>query len=158
LPHATDQKNKSFLVLFFKKEPLASFLRCKQRSASFVPPRLFRAPARNTHADNQGRLQIMIHVLAIITTKPGKRAEVLAAMAQNIPAVRAEAGCIEYGPVVDAEGLGNATFGPDTFVVVEKWESPEALSAHGQAPHMAAYAAKVADLLAERAIHVLRPA
>jgi hypothetical protein len=26
LPHGTDQKSKSFLVLFFKKEPLAYFL------------------------------------------------------------------------------------------------------------------------------------
>ena len=44
----------------------------------------------------------MIHVLAVITTKPGKRAEVLAAFHANMPAVHAEAGCIEYGPVIDA--------------------------------------------------------
>ena len=54
----------------------------------------------------------MIHVLAIITTKPGKRADVLAAFHRNIPNVHAEAGCIEYGPVVDAEGLGRWRSGP----------------------------------------------
>jgi quinol monooxygenase YgiN len=42
-------------------------------------------------------------------------------------------------------------------MVVEKWDSMEALKAHAAAPHMAAYAAKVKDLLAKRAIHILSP-
>jgi len=46
----------------------------------------------------------MIHVIAIITAKPGKRDELLAAFRANMPAVHAEAGCIEYGPALDAEG------------------------------------------------------
>src|ERR1700689_234851 len=100
----------------------------------------------------------MIHVLAFITTKPGKRAEVLEAFHKNIPNVHAEAGCIEYGPVVDAEGIGQVAFGPDTFVVVEKWESLEALGAHAKSAHMAAYAAEVSELIANRAVHILRPA
>ena len=45
--------------------------------------------------------------------------------------------------------------GPDTFVVIEKWASLEALKAHAAAPHMAAYGAKTRDLLASRVIHVL---
>jgi quinol monooxygenase YgiN len=97
----------------------------------------------------------MIHVLAIVTTHPGRRAEVLAAFHANMPAVHAEAGCIEYGPVVDAEGLGSAKFGPDTFVVIEKWESAEALAAHAKSPHMAAYGAKTKEMIASRAVHVL---
>ena len=100
----------------------------------------------------------MIHVLAIITTKPGKRDEVLAAFRANMPAVHAEAGCIEYGPVIDAEGGAGAKFGADTFVVVEKWESLDHLKAHGASPHMAAYAAKTRDLLANREIHICQPA
>jgi quinol monooxygenase YgiN len=100
----------------------------------------------------------MIHVLAMITTKPGKRAEVLEMFRANVPAVHAEAGCIEYGAAFDAEGLGQATFGPDSFVVIEKWESPEALAAHAASPHMKAYGAKTKDLIAARAIHVLTPA
>ena len=35
----------------------------------------------------------MIHVVAVITAKPGKREEVLAAFRANVPAVRAEKGC-----------------------------------------------------------------
>jgi len=102
----------------------------------------------------------MIHVLAFITARPGRRDDILAAFRDNMAAVRAEAGCLGYEPVVDA-GAGSggfASFGPDTFVVIEKWASMEALQAHAAAPHMKAYAARVKDLTANRAIHVLEPA
>jgi len=101
----------------------------------------------------------MIHVIAIITTKPGKRDEVLQHARANVPAVHAEKGCIEYGAAVDADGLGSfqTKLGPDTYIVVEKWESTDALKAHGAAPHMAAFAAKTRDLIASRVIHVLSP-
>lgn len=101
----------------------------------------------------------MIHVLAIITARPGMRGEILNNFHANMPAVHAEKGCIEYGPAVDAEGVGaiQTKLGPDTFVVVEKWESIEALKAHAAAPHMAAYAAKTRDMIASRVIHVLSP-
>jgi quinol monooxygenase YgiN len=102
----------------------------------------------------------MIHVIAVITTRPGQRASVLALFNANVPAVRAEKGCIEYGAAVDAEPAlkFQAVFGADTFLVIEKWESAEALKAHAAAPHMAAYAAKTKDLVAERKIHILQPA
>ena len=102
----------------------------------------------------------MVHVLAIITAKPGMRDAILKEFRANMPAVHAEQGCIEYGPAVDAEGMGRiqTPLGPDTFVVIEKWESLDALKAHGAAPHMAAYAAKTKDLLVSRVIHVLTPA
>lgn len=102
----------------------------------------------------------MIHVVAVITARPGQREAILEAFRANMPAVHAEAGCIEYGPTIDAEGIGGfqTKFGPDSFVVIEKWESIEALKAHAAAPHMAAYAAKVKDLIASRVIHVLSPA
>lgn len=100
----------------------------------------------------------MIHVLAIITAKPGKRSEILGHFHANIPAVHAEAGCVEYGPAVDAPGFPVATpVGPDTFVVIEKWDSLDHLKAHAAAPHMAAYGAKTKDLIASRVIHVLAP-
>ena len=100
----------------------------------------------------------MIHVLAIITAKPGMRERVLEAFRANMPAVHAEEGCIEYGPAVDADGPPFQTkLGPDTFVVIEKWASLEALKAHAAAPHMAAYGAKVKEFLASRVIHILAP-
>lgn len=99
----------------------------------------------------------MIHVIAIITAKPRQRGAILEIFNANLPAVRAEAGCIEYGPVIDVDGADPA-FGPDTFVVVEKWESMAALKAHAAAPHMAAYGTKTKDMVAARAVHVLKPA
>ena len=102
----------------------------------------------------------MIHVIAVITAKPGKRDEVLKHFRANVPAVRAEQGCIEYGAALDADPAlpVQTKYGPDTFVVVEKWESMDALKAHAAAPHMAAYAAKTKDMIASRVIHVLSPA
>ena len=102
----------------------------------------------------------MIHVLAIITAKPGRRDAVLDLFRANMPAVHAEAGCIEYGPAIDTEDAGRiqTPLGPDGFVVVEKWESLEHLKAHGAAPHMAAYAAATREMVASRVIHVLSPA
>ena len=102
----------------------------------------------------------MIHVLAIITAKPGMRDAILKEFRANMPAVHAEQGCIEYGPETDAEGMGGfqTKFGDDIFVVIEKWESPDALKAHAAAPHMAAYGARTRDMIASRVIHVLSPA
>jgi quinol monooxygenase YgiN len=102
----------------------------------------------------------MIHVIAVITAKPGQRENILTHFRANVPAVRAEKGCIEYGAAVDADpALGFQTkYGPETFVVVEKWESMDALKAHAAAPHMAAYGAKTKEFVASRLIHILQPA
>lgn len=101
----------------------------------------------------------MIHVIAVITARPGMRDKILEHFRANVPAVRAEKGCIEYGAAVDADPAPSlqTKYGADTFVVVEKWESMDALKAHAAAPHMAAYAAKVKDMIASRVIHVLSP-
>ena len=100
----------------------------------------------------------MIHVLAIITAKPGMRDKILAAFHANMPAVHAEDGCIEYAPAVDADGFGafQTKFGPESFVVIEKWATADALKAHSAAPHMAAYGAKTREMVASRVIHVLQ--
>lgn len=102
----------------------------------------------------------MIHVVAAITAKPGMREKILEAARANLAAVRAEKGCIEYGPVLDAEtGLGLQTkLGPDSFFFIEKWETLDDLKAHAAAPHMAAYGAKTKEFIASRIIHILQPA
>jgi quinol monooxygenase YgiN len=101
----------------------------------------------------------MIRVVVFVTAKPGRREELLTALRANLPAVRAEQGCIEYGPVVDVEGYGapQTPIGPDSLVILESWESAPTLRAHMVAPHMAAYAAKTKDLIASRTIHILTP-
>ena len=101
----------------------------------------------------------MVHVIALITAKPGMRDAILKEFRANVPNCRAEKGCIEYGPVVDHEPAPSfqTKLGADTFMVVEKWSDMEALKAHAAAPHMAAYGAKVKDMLAKRVVHILAP-
>ena len=67
----------------------------------------------------------MIHVVAVITAKPGQRDLILEAYRANRPAVLAEKGCIEYAATIDAAGMpaSRGSFGADTFVVIEKWET-----------------------------------
>jgi quinol monooxygenase YgiN len=102
----------------------------------------------------------IVNVVAIITTKPGMRASVLSAFNANIRAVHAENGCIEYAPTIDTKNVGpfQTEVGPNTFVVIEKWETLEHLMAHALAPHMVTYGAKVKDMLADRVIHILSSA
>ena len=77
----------------------------------------------------------------------------------NVPAVLAEDGCIEYGAAIDAAPAPafQTPCGPDTFVVIEKWASLQALQAHAAAPHMASYAAKTREHIASRTLHILSP-
>lgn len=63
----------------------------------------------------------MIHVIAVISAKPGQREKILGALRDNSAAVRAEKGCIEYNPVVDAEfGSFQTPLDSDTLMVIEK--------------------------------------
>jgi quinol monooxygenase YgiN len=99
----------------------------------------------------------MISVVAILTAKPGEGPALLAAVQANLAAVRAEEGCIEYGPALDAP-FSPAKFGDDAVIVLEKWATPEALAAHGKAPHMATFSASIRDIMAGRpSIHILQP-
>ena len=102
----------------------------------------------------------MIHVIATIKVAPGKRAGFLAEFHRIVPLVRAEAGCLEYGPAIDlASGISvQDPVREDVVVAVEKWESLDALKAHAAAPHMAAYGAKTKEMIANRAVHILSPA
>ena len=102
----------------------------------------------------------MIHVLATVTVKPGKRDAFLAEFHRIVPLVHAEAGCIEYGPSVDvASGLSmQAPLRDNVAVILEKWESLDALKAHTQAPHMADYRVAVKDLVESVQLQILAPA
>ncbi len=102
----------------------------------------------------------MLHLVAVITAKPGQRGALLAAFQNNVPNVLAEPGCIEYEATVDAPGFSDvqAQLGPDTFIVVEKWAGADALRAHMAAPHMATYRAQTKDLVAQGLLHILSPA
>jgi len=101
----------------------------------------------------------MIHVIAIITAQPGQRTALLEAFRANVPAVHAEAGCIEYAAAVDVDDgpVFQSLCGADSFMVIEKWADLDALKAHAASPHMVAYGARTRAMVAQRVIHILRP-
>ena len=101
----------------------------------------------------------MIHVLASIQVKPGKRESFLECFKANIPNVLQEKGCAEYSPAVDIESrLPPQVFSENTVTIIEKWELLEDLEAHIKAPHMLAYREQVQDLVEETSLKVLTDA
>lgn len=99
----------------------------------------------------------MINVVATIKLKSGHRREFLDIFQDNVPAVRQEAGCIEYFPAVDVDArIPIQQTNNDEVVVIEKWESVEALHAHLQAPHMLSYKEKVKDIVESVSLRVLQ--
>ena len=102
----------------------------------------------------------MIHVVADITVHPGKRDEFLKHFHELVPKVHAEEGCVEYGPWVD---VPNSISDPplareNVGVVVEKWESIEALEAHLMAPHMLEFRKAIEQMRVGIALQILGPA
>jgi len=99
----------------------------------------------------------VIHVIAIITAKPGKRSELLKAFSEIVPLVHAEKGCVEYQPVVDVGNAGDmqTPLGEDSYMVIEKWESMSDLKAHAVSSHMVDYGKSAGHMVADRTIHIL---
>jgi len=102
----------------------------------------------------------MIYVIATVEVKPGKREEVLKRVRQLVPKVRAEKGCLEYGPAIDAPTAIKAQIplGENFLVMVEKWEGLKELEAHLTAPHMLAYRQDVKDLVTGVKLQILQSA
>jgi quinol monooxygenase YgiN len=101
----------------------------------------------------------MIHVIATIHTAPGRRGEFLTAFRELVPQVRAETGCLEYGPTIDLDTppIGQSAR-PDVVTVVEKWASTTALQDHLAASHMARFRETVKDIVTGLEIRILQPA
>jgi quinol monooxygenase YgiN len=102
----------------------------------------------------------MIAVIATIETKPGSRGALLKAFKELVPQVLAEQGCIEYAPMVDAETSMPGLPPPreDAVIMLEKWESIEALQAHLASPHMAAFRQATGSLRLSIKLQILAPA
>lgn len=102
----------------------------------------------------------MIHVVAALTAAPGKRDALLAAFHELIPTVRAEQGCIEYDTAIDAvtDIAAQAPPRDDVVMVVEKWESIDALKAHLAIDHMVKFREATADLVTGISLQIFEPA
>lgn len=98
----------------------------------------------------------MIHVIASIRVKPGRLAEFLDIFKANVPAVRREAGCLEYAPAVDVPtNLPPQALDRDLVTVIEKWDSVAALRDHLAAPHMLAYGERTREMVMGVSLKVL---
>lgn len=79
----------------------------------------------------------MIIVTGRVVVKEGALQKLRPAMEAMISASRAEPGCIAYS-------YGPDLADPNVFLVLEKWESREALKAHLETPHLKSWRAALA--------------
>ena len=103
----------------------------------------------------------VINVIATIRTVPGKRAEFIEKFnSWMVPKVKAEEGCIEYGLAIDiASGIPiQDPVRENSVVVIEKWESLDALFAHLKAPHMSEWGTVSAGLSEGMTLQILETA
>ncbi|MGD9057842.1 MAG: putative quinol monooxygenase [Desulfobacterales bacterium] len=102
----------------------------------------------------------MIHVIAAIELQPNTREHYLKILKENVPNVKAEAGCLKYEPAVDIDsGLPfQETIRDDVVTIVEAWDSLEHLVAHLKAPHMQSYRDAVASYVKKVSVQVMAPA
>jgi quinol monooxygenase YgiN len=102
----------------------------------------------------------MIHVIATVELREGRRDAFLSEFRKVVPNVLAEEGCLAYGPAVDVpSGLSaQPAVRPDVVTIVERWESLEHLRRHVTAPHMLEYRPRVKDMVVATTLIVLEPA
>lgn len=101
----------------------------------------------------------MIHVIATIELKVGKRDQFLEEFRRLVPLVRAETGCLAYSPAIDllTELPVQTPLRNNVVTVVEQWENLDALRAHLIAPHMLEYRGRVKDLITKVQLQILQP-
>ncbi|WP_221231085.1 putative quinol monooxygenase [Sphingobium subterraneum] len=83
-----------------------------------------------------------VKIMAILTARPGKTAQLRELLDRMVGASRVEPGNLRYDLWVDQ---GN----PDCFVLDELYADSEAVTAHRASPHFQGYLATINDL-AER--------
>lgn len=73
-----------------------------------------------------------IHAIATITAKPEKRAALAEAFRISFPQTRKKAGCLEYdfANPLQMEATGSRQANDNEIVLIERWQSREALESH----------------------------
>ncbi|CAB3770625.1 putative quinol monooxygenase [Paraburkholderia humisilvae] len=90
-----------------------------------------------------------IAVVAISIAKPGCEEQLRVALEGIVAPSRAERGALQYDLHRDLRE-------PRRFVFYERWESEDALAAHGQSAHIGAYRKQIADWIEHSEIRVLK--
>ena len=101
----------------------------------------------------------MIYVIATIELVPGKRNDYLEEFGKIVTAVRAEAGCIEYGTAQDVltDIPIQETVSDDVVTIVERWTDTDALKAHLNTAHMQSYFSAVKTVVKKTGVRILQP-
>ena len=98
----------------------------------------------------------MIHVIASIRVKSGKRDILIEYLKSNIPNVIKEKGCIEYNSTIDMDfQIDNQVFDENMVTIIEKWENFDTLKKHMNAPHMLTYRENVKDFVENTSLKIL---
>ena len=98
----------------------------------------------------------MIHVIAAIRAREGRRQSLLAEFQEILSEVRAKAGCIEYSLAVhlDSGFPGQARFDENEVIIVEKWADLAALKAHITDPTYQAWFTRAWELVASASMQI----
>ena len=83
-------------------------------------------------------------VVAEMSAKPGREADLCQELLKLIEPTRAEEGCVQYD-------LHEGSEEPGRFVFYENWRSKDDLERHLQTPHLTGFGARAAELLSEPA-------
>lgn len=89
-------------------------------------------------------------IVAILTCQPGKKAEALELLKTLAAESRAEKGNIQYE-------LTQNTTDEESFFILERWQSDEAIAFHGNTPHFTSFLSQKDQIFANTVIHVLNP-
>ncbi len=92
----------------------------------------------------------MIYVIAEVRVKPGTANQAVAAARACVAETVKEDGCISYD-------MHQSVTDPARLVLVERWDSHEALKRHMETPHFKAWRAAGPEFVAERKVEVVTP-
>jgi quinol monooxygenase YgiN len=92
----------------------------------------------------------VIYVIAEVRVKPGTIDKAIAAARLSVAETVKEDGCISYD-------MHQSVTDPQRLVLVERWESREALTRHFETPHFKAWRAAGPEFVAERKAEIITP-
>jgi quinol monooxygenase YgiN len=92
----------------------------------------------------------VIYVIAELRVKPGTIDKAIAAARLSVAETVKEDGCISYD-------MHQSVTDPQRLVLVERWESREALTRHFDTPHFKAWRAAGPEFVAERKAEIITP-
>lgn len=101
----------------------------------------------------------MLYVVAAVELFEGKRGEYLKELNEVIPDVRAEVGCIEYGPATDVatDIPVQEAVNQDVVTIIERWTDIQALKDHLSTHHMKTYREATKSMVKGLKVRILKP-